>query len=55
MGRFGEVIVGNFLQIVNLRKKLMTFTAAYGQISVDHPLRGRGAVLLRSAGSARRS
>ncbi|MHB2167736.1 ABC transporter ATP-binding protein/permease [Alsobacter sp. R-9] len=32
MGRFGNVI-GNFWQIVNLRKKLMAFTASYGQIS----------------------
>jgi putative ATP-binding cassette transporter len=32
MGRFGHVI-GNFWQIVNLRKKLMAFTALYGQMS----------------------
>jgi putative ATP-binding cassette transporter len=32
MGRFGWVI-GNFWQIVNLRKRLMAFTASYGQIS----------------------
>ena len=32
MGRFGWVI-GNFWSIVNLRKRLMAFTAAYGQIS----------------------
>ena len=32
MGRFGNVI-GNFWQIVNLRKRLMAFTASYGQIS----------------------
>jgi vitamin B12/bleomycin/antimicrobial peptide transport system ATP-binding/permease protein len=36
MGRFGEV-VRNFLQIVNLRKKLMAFTSAYGQISTIIP------------------
>jgi putative ATP-binding cassette transporter len=32
MGRFGWVI-SNFWQIVNLRKRLMAFTASYGQIS----------------------
>jgi len=32
MGRFNNVI-GNFWQIVNLRKRLMAFTASYGQIS----------------------
>lgn len=32
MGRFGWVIA-NFWSIVNLRKRLMAFTAAYGQIS----------------------
>lgn len=32
MNRFGSVIA-NFWQIVNLRKKLMAFTAGYGQIS----------------------
>jgi putative ATP-binding cassette transporter len=32
MNRFGSVI-GNFWQIVNLRKRLMAFTAGYGQIS----------------------
>jgi vitamin B12/bleomycin/antimicrobial peptide transport system ATP-binding/permease protein len=32
MNRFGSVI-GNFWQIVNLRKRLMAFTASYGQIS----------------------
>ena len=32
MGRFGNVI-HNFWSIVNLRKRLMAFTASYGQIS----------------------
>ncbi len=32
MGRFGQIF-GNYLQIVDRRKKLMAFTATYGQIS----------------------
>ncbi len=32
MGRFGNIFA-NYLQIVDLRKKLMAFTASYGQIS----------------------
>ncbi len=36
MGRFGNVI-GNFWQIVNLRKRLMAFTASYGQITPSSP------------------